>query len=152
LFELGGVCGVCLSMLASTIFAYRYGLSLSLSTLQLLYITMYIIAIAWLYVVFMMAITEQSAVAGIMTFFCYGVFPLTIVLYLMGTPQRKRNRQLQELKKKSTAAPANSDTGMEENDASKHTLRYGNTASAPALDEQMRTQQQQSEEKAAPEN
>ena len=115
-------------------------------------ITMYIIAIAWLYVVFMMAITEQSAVAGIMTFFCYGVFPLTIVLYLMGTPQRKRNRQLQELKKKSTAAPANSDTGMEENDASKHTLRYGNTASAPALDEQMRTQQQQSEEKAAPEN
>ncbi|WP_034297570.1 hypothetical protein [Herbaspirillum sp. RV1423] len=57
---------------------------------------MYIVAIAWLYVVFMMSITEQSAIAGIMTFFLYGVFPLTIVLYLMGTPQRKRNRQIKE--------------------------------------------------------
>ena len=55
---------------------------------------MYIVAIAWLYVVFMMSITEQSAIAGIVTFFLYGVFPLTIVLYLMGTPQRKRNRQM----------------------------------------------------------
>lgn len=55
---------------------------------------MYIVAIAWLYVVFMMAITEFTAVAGIMTFLFYGVFPLIIVLYLIGTPQRKRNRQL----------------------------------------------------------
>ena len=44
----------------------------------------------------MMSVTEQSAVAGIATFFLYGVFPLTIVLYLMGTPQRKRNRQIRE--------------------------------------------------------
>ncbi|MFC5474214.1 hypothetical protein [Paraherbaspirillum soli] len=57
---------------------------------------MYIIAIAWIYVVFMMAITEQSVVAALMTFLLYGVFPLTIVLYLMGTPQRKRNRQQRE--------------------------------------------------------
>ncbi|WP_050468299.1 hypothetical protein [Herbaspirillum chlorophenolicum] len=57
---------------------------------------MYIVAIAWLYVVFMMSITEQSAVAGVTTFLLYGVFPLTVVLYLMGTPQRKRNRQKRE--------------------------------------------------------
>lgn len=57
---------------------------------------MYIVAIAWLYVVFMMSITEQSAIAGVITFLLYGVFPLTIVLYLMGTPQRKRNRQKRE--------------------------------------------------------
>ncbi len=57
---------------------------------------MYIVAIAWLYVVFMMSITEQSAIAGVITFLLYGVFPLTIVLYLMGTPQRKRNRQIRE--------------------------------------------------------
>ena len=139
-------------MLASTIFAYRYGLSLSLSTLQLLYITMYIIAIAWLYVVFMMAITEQSAVAGIMTFFCYGVFPLTIVLYLMGTPQRKRNRQLQERKKKTNAPAVNSDAGTKEKEVNEHTLRYGNTASAPSLNEQIHAQQQQSDEKTASEN
>ncbi|MDY7578564.1 hypothetical protein RGU70_09535 [Herbaspirillum sp. RTI4] len=57
---------------------------------------MYIVAIGWMYVVFMMAITEQSATAGVMTFLLYGVFPLSVVLYLMGTPQRKRNRQKQE--------------------------------------------------------
>jgi len=43
-------------------------------------IAMYIVAIAWLYVVFMMSITERTAVAGVMTFLLYGVFPLTIVL------------------------------------------------------------------------
>ncbi|RXZ38878.1 hypothetical protein D9O50_05120 [Oxalobacteraceae bacterium CAVE-383] len=55
---------------------------------------MYIVAIAWLYVVFMMSITEQTAVAGVMTFLLYGALPLTIVLYLMDTPRRKRNRQM----------------------------------------------------------
>lgn len=57
---------------------------------------MHIVAIAWIYVVFMMANTEANAVAGVMTFLLYGVLPLTIVLYLMGTPQRKRNRQRAE--------------------------------------------------------
>lgn len=78
--------------------------------------TMYIVAIAWLYVVFMMSITEQSAVAGIGTFFLYGVFPLTIVLYLMGTPQRKRNRQLKEkLKAANDAAQSRADEPVTEN-------------------------------------
>ncbi|WP_225869830.1 hypothetical protein [Glaciimonas sp. PCH181] len=61
---------------------------------------MYIVAIAWIYVVFMMAITEQTATAGVMTFLLYGVFPLTIVLYLIGTPQRKRNRQRAEQRRR----------------------------------------------------
>lgn len=63
---------------------------------------MYIVAIAWIYVVFMMAITEQTATAGVMTFLLYGVLPLTIVLYLMGIPQRKRNRQRAEQKRMSS--------------------------------------------------
>lgn len=54
---------------------------------------MYIIAIAWIYVVFMMAITESSVVAGIMTFVLYGVLPVGIIVYVMGTGQRKRKRQ-----------------------------------------------------------
>nr|WP_246447065.1 hypothetical protein [Undibacterium jejuense] len=53
---------------------------------------MYIVAIAWVYVVLLMAITEPSVIAGIMTFVMYCVFPLTILLYLMRTPQRKRER------------------------------------------------------------
>ncbi|MFZ9508125.1 MAG: hypothetical protein ACO29W_14055 [Burkholderiaceae bacterium] len=57
---------------------------------------MYIIAIAWLYVVLLMSLTETSWVAGIATFFFYGVFPLSVLLYLIGTPQRRRNRQQRE--------------------------------------------------------
>jgi hypothetical protein len=57
---------------------------------------MYIIAIAWLYVVLLMSLTETSWVAGISTFFFYGVFPLSVLLYLIGTPQRRRNRQKHE--------------------------------------------------------
>jgi len=57
---------------------------------------MYIVAIAWVYVVLMMSITEDSVVAGVMTFLLYGVLPLTIILYLMGSPQRKRDRQRAE--------------------------------------------------------
>ena len=57
---------------------------------------MYIVVIAWIYVVFMMSITEQSAVAGIMTFLMYGVLPLAIILYVMDTPQRKRRRATAE--------------------------------------------------------
>lgn len=53
---------------------------------------MLIVAIAWIYVVLMMSITEHSIVAGIMTFLLYGVLPLGVILYLIGTPERKRRR------------------------------------------------------------
>jgi len=57
---------------------------------------MYIVTIAWIYVVLMMSITEESVVAGVMTFLLYGVLPLAIILYLMGAPQRRRNRRKAE--------------------------------------------------------
>jgi hypothetical protein len=53
---------------------------------------MYIVALAWIYVVLMMAITEHSVIAGIMTFVFYGVTPLSIILYLMSASKRKRQR------------------------------------------------------------
>ncbi len=53
---------------------------------------MYIVAIAWGYVVLMMAITEESIIAGVMTLALYGILPMTLILYIMGTGQRKRNR------------------------------------------------------------
>ena len=61
---------------------------------------MYIIAIAWIYVVFMMAITEVSVVAGIMTFLLYGVLPVSIIVYVMGTGRRKRKRQAEEMQRR----------------------------------------------------
>lgn len=60
---------------------------------------MYIVAIAWIYVVFMMALTEPSIVAGIMTFLMYGVLPVSIIVYVMGTGQRKRKRRAQEMQR-----------------------------------------------------
>lgn len=62
---------------------------------------MYIIAIAWIYVALMMALTEathpQGSVMGaIFTFLLYGVGPLALVMYLMGTPMRREARKKQE--------------------------------------------------------
>lgn len=63
---------------------------------------MYIVAIAWIYVVLMMSVTENSVVAALMTFILYGFLPVMLILYLMGTSQRKRNR----LKKAQSPVPA----------------------------------------------
>nr|WP_311529402.1 hypothetical protein [uncultured Ralstonia sp.] len=57
---------------------------------------MYIVAIAWLYVVLMMSLTEQSWIAGIGTFIFYGVAPLSLFLWIVGSPARKRRRKAQE--------------------------------------------------------
>jgi bacteriorhodopsin len=66
---------------------------------------MHIVAIAWIYVVFMMSITEHSVIAGIMTFLLYGVLPLSIILYLMGTNHRRRKRFKADKAQEHSAAP-----------------------------------------------
>ena len=49
---------------------------------------MYIIAIAWIYVTLLMALTETNVTAGILTFALYGLVPLALLLWLFGTPHR----------------------------------------------------------------
>lgn len=53
---------------------------------------MYIVAIAWLYVALMMSLTEASIVAGVLTFVFYGLLPCALLVWLVGTPQRRRNQ------------------------------------------------------------
>ena len=58
---------------------------------------MYLVAIAWMYVVLMMSIVEalspQGTVLGaLFTFALYGALPLGIVMYILGTPMRRRAR------------------------------------------------------------
>jgi len=53
---------------------------------------MWIVAIGWMYVVTLMAATEPSVVGGILTFFGYGVLPLSLVLYLGGVRLRPRSK------------------------------------------------------------
>jgi hypothetical protein len=57
---------------------------------------MYVIAIGWLYVTLLMAATEPNLTAGVLTFVFYGAAPLALLLWLLGTPQRKRNRLARE--------------------------------------------------------
>lgn len=54
---------------------------------------MWIVAIAWIYVVGLMAFTEPSIVAGVMTFIGYCVIPLSILFYLTGGKRRRARRE-----------------------------------------------------------
>jgi hypothetical protein len=54
---------------------------------------MWIVAIGWMYVVTLMAATEPSVVAGLMTFLFYGMLPLSLVLYLTGAWRKGRARK-----------------------------------------------------------
>ncbi len=51
---------------------------------------MYIIAIAWLYVALLAAAAETTVVGGVLTLLFYGVAPLSLFLWLFGTPARRR--------------------------------------------------------------
>ena len=56
---------------------------------------MYLIVIAWIYVVLMMSVAEATNTTGtllgaIVTFVLYGVGPAALVVYLMGAPARNK--------------------------------------------------------------
>ena len=62
---------------------------------------MVLVAIAWMYVVVMMSIAEALSSQGTMlgaviTFVLYGALPLSVVLYIMGAPARRRARRAAE--------------------------------------------------------
>ncbi len=62
---------------------------------------MILIAVAWIYVVLMMALAEATSAQGtllgaVITFVLYGVMPLSILLYILGTPGRRRTRRAAE--------------------------------------------------------
>ena len=65
---------------------------------------MFIVAIGWIYVVLMMAITETTPVAGVMTFVLYGLVPVVLLLYLSGGRQRKRRRAAEQQERQRQAA------------------------------------------------
>jgi mannose/fructose/N-acetylgalactosamine-specific phosphotransferase system component IID len=74
---------------------------------------MYIVPIAWLYVALMMSVAEATntngtVLGGILTFILYGILPTSIMVYLMGTPHRKKVRLALE-KAESEAARVQND-------------------------------------------
>ncbi len=72
---------------------------------------MYLIVIAWMYVVLMMSVAEATHPAGtllgaIMTFFLYGVGPVALVVYLLGSPGRRKAIKAREAAEATTLQPS----------------------------------------------
>jgi hypothetical protein len=75
---------------------------------------MYLVVIAWMYVVLMMSVAEATNSTGtilgaVVTFFLYGVGPAALVAYLMGTPARRtalKKREAAEREPTADPAPA----------------------------------------------
>lgn len=62
---------------------------------------MFLVAIAWMYVVLMVAVVEATSAQGtvlgaVFTLLLYGLLPLGIVLYLIASPARRRQRRTQD--------------------------------------------------------
>ena len=99
---------------------------------------MYLIAIAWIYVVLMMSVAEATNTTGtvlgaIVTFFLYGVLPLALVLYLLKSPDRRRaikaRERAENLAARTREPPAASDLP----DAGSHAAGAAPAASVPPL-------------------
>lgn len=55
----------------------------------------YLVALGWLYVALLMAVAEATnsngtVLGAIITFMLYGLGPVALVVYILGTPARKR--------------------------------------------------------------
>lgn len=86
---------------------------------------MYLVLIAWLYVTLMMALAEATSPTGsvlgaVVTFVLYGLLPMGIVGYILGTPARKRALRAKALAEQaSEQAPADAPASAEP-DAGSH--------------------------------
>lgn len=74
---------------------------------------MYIAAIAWIYVALMMAAAEATSTQGTLigaffTFLLYGVLPVSIMVYIMGTKGRRQKRRAAEAAATAQASQASS--------------------------------------------
>lgn len=90
---------------------------------------MYIVPIAWLYVAVMMSVAEAtssngSVLGAVVTFVFYGLLPVGLVMYIMGTPGRKRalrERAQQEHAAHRAQTPAGSEPALVDSpDAGSH--------------------------------
>lgn len=85
---------------------------------------MHIVPIAWMFVVILMSVAEATSTQGTLlgaffTLVLYGLIPLAIVMYLLGTPTRWRARRRAE------AAERPADSARGDADGSGHASRAG---------------------------
>lgn len=87
---------------------------------------MYLVPIAWIYVTLMMALAEATSSQGtvlgaIITFMLYGLLPIALVMYLLGTPARRRAQRAREQAQDASRADRESGGTVVEPDAGSHT-------------------------------
>lgn len=86
---------------------------------------MYLVLIAWFYITLLMALAEATSPTGtvlgaLVTFALYGLLPMGIMAYILGTPARKRALRAQALAEQaSEQAPADAPASAEP-DAGSH--------------------------------
>ncbi len=98
---------------------------------------MYLIVIAWLYVTLLMGLaeafsTQGSLLGAFITFVVYGVLPVSLVVYLMGTPLRRKEILRQEQAQRAQDKPAASTL---QPDAGGHATRLPEDATVPPVRE-----------------
>jgi hypothetical protein len=77
---------------------------------------MYIVPIAWLYVALMMSVAEATnsngtVLGAIVTFVLYGLLPVGLLLYFMGSPGRRRAIRAREAAERAATTSVQPDTG-----------------------------------------
>ena len=103
---------------------------------------MYLIVIAWLYVTLLMALaeafsTQGSVLGAIITFVFYGLLPMALVVYLMGTPLRRKAIRRQEEQDRQEAVSSLNDSTRQP-DAGGHAAALPEVAAVPAVGKEER--------------
>jgi amino acid permease len=104
----------------------------------------YLVVIGWLYVVLMMSVAEATNTTGtvlgaVITFALYGVLPIVLVIYIMRTPQRRKERKAIEAaedqaRRETAAQPAQPvQAASGEPDAGSHTPAAAEPGSVPPV-------------------
>jgi len=100
---------------------------------------MYLIVIAWLYVTLLMALaeafsTQGSVLGAIITFVFYGLLPMALVVYLMGSPlRRKAIRKLEQQAREQNTAAASQTHSTIEPDTGSHSTTLPEASAVPAV-------------------
>jgi len=71
---------------------------------------MWIVAIAWMYVVVLIAATDSSVAGAIMTLLFYGVLPLSLLSYFFGAKGRRARHEEKVRAKVRAKVPENVQT------------------------------------------
>jgi membrane protein implicated in regulation of membrane protease activity len=103
---------------------------------------MYLIVIAWLYVTLLMALaeafsTQGSVLGAIITFVFYGLLPMALVVYLMGTPLRRKAIRRQDEQARQEFLSSQTDSAVQP-DAGRHAAALPEASTIPAVGKEER--------------